>query len=120
MLCTWISQPRSSSAASALFSCVMVATRASERAIADASNPLSDAGILKQVLSYVGAGKFIFYAPIKILWLACYRAVPAHELVGKDTVCCKQDFKALSKMTLRRAVRICCSCQSSTCCWIAV
>jgi hypothetical protein len=82
----------------------MVATRADKRASIASRNPLIDRGILKQVLSYSGAGEFIFYAPISKLWLACYRAVPAHEVMGKDTACCKQDFKALPKMTLRRAV----------------
>jgi hypothetical protein len=70
------------------------------------SSPLNDAGILKEVLSYVRTGEFIFYAPISKLWLECYRAVPAHELVGKNTACRKQNLKVLSMMTLRRAVYV--------------
>jgi hypothetical protein len=88
----------------ALFSCAMVATRAGKRAAADASNPLNDAGILKQVLSYAGAGEFIFYAPISKLWLECYRAVPAHEMKKDDTIRQEQDLDVLPQMTLRRAV----------------
>jgi hypothetical protein len=38
---------------------------------ADARSPLEDASVLKQVLSYAGAGDFIFFAPISKLWLEC-------------------------------------------------
>jgi hypothetical protein len=82
----------------------MVAARAGKRAAVDSSNSLSDGGILKQVLSYAGAGEFIFYAPISKLWLECYRAVPAHEVVRDDAICCLQNLRVLPKMTLRRAV----------------
>jgi hypothetical protein len=34
-----------------------------KRAVVDTVNPIDNAGILKQVLSYAGAGEFIFYAP---------------------------------------------------------
>jgi hypothetical protein len=86
-------------------SCVaMVATRACKRAVVDASDPLSDAGILNQVLSYAGAGEWIFYALINKLWLECYRAVPAHDVRKEDTVERALDFRVQSQMTLRRAV----------------
>eukprot|EP00953_Heterococcus_sp_UTEX-ZZ885_P041757 21281-Heterococcus_DN1.PRE.3 len=66
--------------------------------------PLEHAGILNQVLSYAGAGDYIFYAPISKLWLVCYRAVPAHELKEDNTVERSQDFQVGARLTLRRAV----------------
>jgi hypothetical protein len=69
-----------------------------------AEHPLEDACILKQVLSYAGAGEWIFYAPISKLWLDCYRAVPAHEVRRYDTVKREQDLQVVDVMTLRRAV----------------
>jgi hypothetical protein len=82
----------------------MVATRAGKRAAAGASNPLSDAGILKQVLSYAGAGEFIFYAPISKLWLECYRAVPAHRVKRQKMTEGEVVVEVLPCMTLRRTV----------------
>jgi hypothetical protein len=87
-----------------LFSRGMVATRAGKRAAVDASIPLSDAGILKQVLSYSGAGEFIFYAPISKLWLACYKAVPAYQLKRPLMIEGEVCIEVLPHMTLRRAV----------------
>jgi hypothetical protein len=82
----------------------MVSAHASKVAKVHAESPLEDAGILKQVLSYAGAGEFIFYAPISKLWLDCYRAVPAHELKRIDTINHADDLQVLPEMTLRRAV----------------
>jgi hypothetical protein len=82
----------------------MVPADASEMTAIDAESSLEDAGILKQVLSYAGAGEFIFYAPIRKLWLECYRAVPDYQLNGKDTTKRKHDLAVVANMTLRRAV----------------
>jgi hypothetical protein len=82
----------------------MVAARAGKRAAVDSSNSLSDGGILKQVLSYAGAGEFIFYAPISKLWLECYRGVPPHRVKKKTIFGKEQIVDVLPHMTLRRAV----------------
>jgi hypothetical protein len=82
----------------------MEAVDASKVAQLHAESPLEDAGILKQVLSYAGAGEWIFYAPISKLWLECYRAVPAHEARKDDTVMQRHDLPVVPEMTLRRAV----------------
>jgi hypothetical protein len=82
----------------------MVAVRASKIANLHAESPLEDAGILKQVLSYAGAGEFIYSAPISKLWLDCYRAVPVHQLDEKDTVEQEHDFEVVPQLTLKRAV----------------
>ena len=82
----------------------MEAVDASKVAQVHAESPLEDAGILKQVLSYAGAGEWIFYAPISKLWLECYRAVPVHQLDEKDTVEQEHDFEVVPQLTLKRAV----------------
>jgi hypothetical protein len=67
------------------------------------SNPLDDAVILQQVLSFAGAGEWSFYAPVSKLWLQCYRATSSYRLkrlvAGGD-----QFVEVLPHMTLRRAV----------------
>jgi hypothetical protein len=88
----------------ALFSCAMVSAHAAKVAKVHADIPLEDAGILKQVLSYAGAGEWIFYAPISKLWLECYRAVPTHEVQKDDTVIQRHGLHVVPDMTMRRAV----------------
>jgi hypothetical protein len=85
-------------------SLAMVAVRASKVANLHAESPLEDAGISKQVLTYAGAGEFIFYAPISKLWLECYRAVPTHDLQESDTIGQFDDLPVVPEMTLWRAV----------------
>jgi hypothetical protein len=81
-----------------------IATRAGKKAAVDASSPLGDAGILKQVLKFAGTGAFIFYAPISKLWLECYQAVAAHTIKAKCTVMRELDLEVPYQRTLRRAV----------------
>jgi hypothetical protein len=88
----------------ALFSCAMEAVDASKVVKVHVQSPLEDAGILKQVLSYAGAGEWIFYAPISKLWLECYRAVPVRQVKKKLISGDEQIVTALPYMTLRRVV----------------
>jgi hypothetical protein len=82
----------------------MVSADANKVAKEHTVSPLEDPGILNQVLSYAGAGEWIFYALISKLWLECYRAVPAHDLQEADTVKREHDLPVVPQMTLRRAV----------------
>jgi hypothetical protein len=82
----------------------MEARRASKVAKVHAESPSEDAGILKQVLSYAGAGEWIFNALISKLWLECYRAVPMHQLNVKDTVEQEHVFEVVPQSTLKCAV----------------
>jgi hypothetical protein len=82
----------------------MEAVCAEHSALVVKINPLNNAGILKQVLSYAGAGEWIFYAPISKLWLECYRNVPAHQLQRQLISLEKYCVEVLPHMTLRLLV----------------
>jgi hypothetical protein len=80
-----------------------------DRATVGTKSPLDDAVILKQVLSYAGAGEWGFFAPISKLWLECYRAVPVHRVTRKLMHRGECAVEALPHITLRRAVFACSS-----------
>jgi hypothetical protein len=58
---------------------VMDATHRQKRSAADSIDPLN-AGILQNVLSYVGLGHHLFVAPVSKLWRDLYSTVQTHQL----------------------------------------
>jgi hypothetical protein len=69
------------------------------------STIFSNRNILQHVLRFVGAGEYIFAAPISKLWLFYYKQQAAYKLKAFET-CSKQDFAVVPQMTTRRATLV--------------
>jgi hypothetical protein len=76
-----------------------------ERAAVD-RNPLSDAGILKLVLSFVGRGHWLYIAEVSALWHETYTMVPVMPLPALPNMFFQKPrfFRCHPRMTLGQAV----------------
>jgi hypothetical protein len=65
----------------------MMNTQAQKRsATDDESSPLRQAGILQQMLDYVGPGHWYFIAAVSKLWKDLYEKVAAEEAAARSCV----------------------------------
>jgi hypothetical protein len=84
------------------------AMSAKKRAGIHIRNPLNDAGILKQVLGFVGPGHWLFVAEVSKLWQQIYKAIAAAYLPKAQAFDCLPNgskvFSCRPHMTLAQAV----------------
>jgi hypothetical protein len=82
----------------------MAFTRTQKRSAAESSNPLCQAGIVEQVLSYVGPGHWWFVSTVCSLWRGIYGKVAAVQMrkvkVARYTNVRKKEFTCVPQMTL--------------------
>jgi hypothetical protein len=82
----------------------MIATEAREGSAADSRNPLLNAGILKNVLSYVGVGHCLYVALVSKWWREVYITLENQQLTVYDEVKCKRNITCTPQMTLFSSV----------------
>jgi hypothetical protein len=74
-----------------------------KKARVDTRNPLGEAGILQQVLNYLGPGHWLFAALVSKAWHLAYLQVPEHQMFGVGHGSPRTPIVCVPQMTLYSA-----------------